>query len=50
LRIPGLAALGVTAGDWGDLIPLARRASSMRGNPLELTEEELTRCLALASE
>ncbi len=50
LRIPGLAALGVTAGDWSDLIPLARRASSMRGNPLELTDEELIECLALASE
>lgn len=50
LRIPGLAALGVTAGDWNELIPLAQRASSMKANPVGLTELELIRCLALASE
>lgn len=39
--LPTLAALGLSPADAPELIARARRASSMRGNPVELTEEEL---------
>ncbi len=48
LRIPSLAALGVAAADWEELIPLAQRASSMKANPVTLTEAELRACLERA--
>ncbi len=41
LRIPGLAALNLTSGDIPGVIPQAQRASSMQGNPLPLTDDEL---------
>lgn len=50
LPIPNLSALGVPAAEWPTLIPLAQRASSMKANPVVLTEAELTHCLALASD
>jgi len=40
LDVPGLAAWGVTEGDVPGLVTAAARASSMRGNPIELTEDE----------
>jgi alcohol dehydrogenase class IV len=41
LAIPGLAAWGMAASDAPDLIERAKGASSMRGNPLPLTDPEL---------
>ncbi len=41
LDIPGLAAWGIRESDLPDLVARARAASSMRGNPIALTEEEL---------
>jgi len=41
LQVPGLAAYGLAEADCPDLIEKARKASSMKGNPIELTIEEL---------
>jgi alcohol dehydrogenase class IV len=41
LRVPGLSHWGVTPADALPLAQKARAASSMRGNPIELTEDEL---------
>ena len=41
LEIPMLSTYGVVAGDIGRVVEKARKASSMQGNPIELTEEEL---------
>jgi alcohol dehydrogenase class IV len=48
LRIRSLGELGVGQGDWADLILQARRASSMKANPVVLTEDELVECLSEA--
>ena len=48
LGVPGLSALGVRQEDWDELIPLARRASSMKANPVELRDAELRQCLEWA--
>ena len=48
LHIPGLASLGITAADISEIIPKAKKASSMKGNPLPLTDEELAEILELA--
>jgi alcohol dehydrogenase class IV len=42
LAIPGLSAYGMTSADAPELAAKARSASSMKGNPLPLTEDELT--------
>ncbi len=42
LAIPGLARYGVTAADIPDLVQKAKVASSMKANPLPLTDDELT--------
>ena len=42
LDIPGLGAFGIGAEDFPVLIRKARQASSMKGNPIVLTDEELT--------
>jgi len=41
LEIPKLAAYGVKEGDIGRVVEKARKASSMKGNPIELTDGEL---------
>jgi alcohol dehydrogenase class IV len=41
LRVPGLGAYGVTSADVPLLVERARRASSMRGNPIALEDAEL---------
>jgi alcohol dehydrogenase class IV len=41
LDVPGLAAWGVTSEDLPELVGRARAASSMRGNPIALTDDEL---------
>ncbi len=45
LQIPGLAALGITDSDFPGLAVKAARASSMKGNPIVLTEDELMKIL-----
>jgi alcohol dehydrogenase class IV len=45
LRIPPLRAYGVTAADIPTLVDRARVASSMQGNPVELTPAELAEIL-----
>jgi alcohol dehydrogenase class IV len=41
LAVPGLARYGVTAGDVAALVQKAKVASSMKANPLPLTDDEL---------
>jgi alcohol dehydrogenase class IV len=41
LAVPGLAAFGLTAGQAGDIAAQALTASSMRGNPVPLSQDEL---------
>jgi alcohol dehydrogenase class IV len=48
LAVPGLSSYGVTAGDISDLVGKAKAASSMKGNPIPLTDVELTRILESA--
>jgi alcohol dehydrogenase class IV len=48
LGIPGLRAYGVGPGDVAGLVSQARRSSSMRGNPVDLDDEELTEILSSA--
>jgi alcohol dehydrogenase class IV len=48
LDIPGLGAWGVKPGDLPALVEGAKRASSMRGNPLPLSDDELTEIAARA--
>ena len=45
LRVPGLGAYGVTESDCGTLVEKAAKASSMKANPIVLTNEELTEAL-----
>lgn len=40
--IPGLSNFGITEDHFPDLIARAKKASSMKGNPVDLTDEELT--------
>jgi alcohol dehydrogenase class IV len=42
LRVPGLATHGMQAADIAGLVDKAKQASSMKGNPLPLTDAELT--------
>ena len=48
LRVPTLAAYGVTVGDFPALIAKTASASSTKANPIPLTPEELGEILALA--
>jgi alcohol dehydrogenase class IV len=45
LAVPGLSAHGLSSADIATVVPRARRASSMRGNPIELTDDELSAIL-----
>lgn len=46
LAIPGLSYYGVKESDFPDLIQSASRSSSMKGNPIPLSSEELTEVLS----
>jgi alcohol dehydrogenase class IV len=46
LQIPPLSSHGVTAADFATLIEKAARSSSMQGNPIELTTDEMHEILA----
>jgi len=48
LQVPSLASCGVTPADFPVLIEKASVASSMRGNPIELTPDEMREILAWA--
>jgi alcohol dehydrogenase class IV len=48
LQVPPLSSLGVTEGDFPALIEKASRASSMKGNPIMLTPDELQEILVRA--
>ena len=48
LQIPSLGAYGITAGQVSGLVEKAAQASSMKGNPIALTHEELTEILGRA--
>ena len=48
LRIPGLRTYGVTENDFATLVEKAAQASSTKGNPIALTNEELTEVLRAA--
>jgi alcohol dehydrogenase class IV len=48
LEIPGLRHWGIEAKDFGAIVEKARRASSMKANPLPLTSDELTAVLEAA--
>jgi alcohol dehydrogenase class IV len=41
MKIPPLWVAGLSIADCGRLIPLVQRASSMQGNPVKLSDEEL---------
>jgi alcohol dehydrogenase class IV len=45
LAVPPLAAFGVTAADISEVVAKAQQASSMQGNPIGLTDEELAKIL-----
>jgi alcohol dehydrogenase class IV len=49
LDVPGLASYGLRSEDRGELVEAAARASSMKGNPIELTVDELADILARAA-
>lgn len=48
LGLPGLRRYGLTEEMFPEAVTKAKRASSMKGNPIELTEAELTEILAAA--
>ena len=48
LGVPTLGALGVRAADITRIVPHAQRASSMKGNPIILTDDELAMILTNA--
>jgi alcohol dehydrogenase class IV len=45
LRIPPLSSFGLTETDFPELVQKSKVSSSMKGNPVELNEEQLTRIL-----
>jgi alcohol dehydrogenase class IV len=48
LQVPGLASLGITEADFPSIVEKSKNASSMKGNPVELSEDELTSILRAA--
>jgi alcohol dehydrogenase class IV len=46
--LPNLGACGLTEADFPEIVADSRRSGSMRGNPVELTDEELKNILAAA--
>jgi alcohol dehydrogenase class IV len=48
LRVPPLATLGITEADFPAIVEKSKNSSSMKGNPVELTDVELTQILAEA--
>jgi alcohol dehydrogenase class IV len=48
LAVPRLTTYGVTNEDIARVVAAARQASSMQGNPIVLTDDELTEALRVA--
>ena len=48
LKIPGLSTYGITEDDFPSIIDKAKRASSMKANPVDLTDDELADILQSA--
>ena len=48
LKVPPLATYGITESDFPEIIAQAKKASSMKGNPIELMDHELLRIMELA--
>jgi len=48
LQVPRLGAYGVTDADVPRIVEPARKASSMQGNPIALTDDELGEILRAA--
>lgn len=48
LDVPGLSAFGVVRADFPDIVAKSQIASSMKGNPIELTADELAHILEQA--
>ncbi|MGC9468359.1 MAG: iron-containing alcohol dehydrogenase [Anaerolineae bacterium] len=48
LDVPGLSGYGMRAEDIAEIVDKARRSSSMKGNPIVLTEQELAEILTRA--
>jgi alcohol dehydrogenase class IV len=42
LGVPGLAAFGVKREDFPEIVSKSQKASSMKGNPIQLSDDELT--------
>lgn len=49
LEIPKLTAYGVQSAEWPGIVDRAKKASSMRGNPIVLSDDELIEILERAS-
>lgn len=47
-NIPGLATHGIQEADFDDIIKKSAQSSSMKGNPIKLTDEELAKILRAA--
>lgn len=48
LKIPKLSQLGISKNDFPEIVSKSRNSSSMKGNPVNLTDNELTRILELS--
>lgn len=48
LDVPGLAKFGVKREDFPEIVSKSQKASSMKGNPIQLSEDELTAILEQA--
>jgi alcohol dehydrogenase class IV len=48
MKIPHLSELGIQKDDFEMIVEKAEHSSSMKGNPIQLTREELTRILELS--
>jgi alcohol dehydrogenase class IV len=49
LAIPALGGYGIVPDDYADIVAKAGRANSMKGNPLPLTDDELTEIIDKAN-
>jgi len=48
LQVPPLSSLGITEADFPEIVEKSKNSSSMKGNPVELSDAELTRILSVA--
>lgn len=49
LNVPGLRSYGLTDADTADVVTAVQRTSSMKGNPIDLTDDEVAEILIRAS-